>query len=270
MSDDTRDFPIGLRTGLITSEHRKRMGMAVWEFMWLVDRVTEEYQRSDGEVRGRVLGGAVITADAIATWYEISEDTVRDHLKLLEVAGYITRQRTTNGFRIEVRNSKKWRRQVPDPSPHSDQENGRVGESESWRVGEKPKSPTVPPSDSPVTSIDNAVREDITENIPAVVDERACEGWDGAYDDFCKVINKVRLQVGRQTEFALGQCRLIGVEQQTLIVAHPVDPELYERIQRVRTLLDHAAKHITGQPLRFVKPTDARAGPTQPEPRRPV
>jgi hypothetical protein len=154
------DFPIGIRNGLISGEHRRRMGIAVWEFMWLVDHVTEEHPAADGEIRGKVLGGTVIKADKIATDMEVSVNTVQDNLKKLYLAGYIDLHREAYGYRIEVRNSKKW---VRAPTGATDHVPWRPGEQESRRTVETSDSPRLQQSETPAP-LDIAVRGDITES----------------------------------------------------------------------------------------------------------
>lgn len=51
-----QSYPIGLRNNLLTQEHYEIIGGAIWVYMWVYDRITEEYLAA-GETRGRVLGG---------------------------------------------------------------------------------------------------------------------------------------------------------------------------------------------------------------------
>lgn len=84
-------------------EHCGRIGPALWEFVWLIDKITEEL---DG--LGLVLGGAPVKIKRIATDLDRGEHTVRRNLDRLERENYIDRTRTPYGFTVKVRNSHKF------------------------------------------------------------------------------------------------------------------------------------------------------------------
>lgn len=239
------DFSVGIRNGLISGEHRRRMGMAVWEFMWLVDHVTEEYQAADGEIRGKVLGGTVIKAERPAAELDISINTVQDSLKRLYLAGYIDLRREAYGYRIEVRNSKKWVRSPPD----------RVGEQESRRVGESSESPRLHESDSPAP-LDIAVRDDIAGTHDDHDDddsaEQAARIWRIAMGQVCRTRPGARA--------ALEACRPVRVDENEITVALPDEmyhAELQEHMPAVRGALRMAGT----RPLHLKLTESARAGP---------
>ncbi len=84
-------------------EHCGRIGSALWEFVWCLDKITEE---RDGT--GIVLGGAPVKIRQIAADLDRGEHTVRRNLDRLEGENYISRTRTPYGFSIRVRNSQKF------------------------------------------------------------------------------------------------------------------------------------------------------------------
>jgi hypothetical protein len=94
-------FPIPVWNGLL--EHRERIGNAIWEFFWCIDKITEE---ADGI--GLVFGGAPVKISAIAADLHEGEKSARLHLAILEKYGYIRRIRTPYGFVIRVVNSRKF------------------------------------------------------------------------------------------------------------------------------------------------------------------
>jgi hypothetical protein len=102
--------PIPIWNGIL--EHRGRIGHAVWEFLWCLDRITKE---RDGV--GIVLGGAPVKVGDIAGTIKGSKkETVRRHLEHLEKGKYIRLRRTPYGHVIEVLNSRKfgiWRKEKP-------------------------------------------------------------------------------------------------------------------------------------------------------------
>lgn len=93
--------PIPVWNGVL--EHRARIDSAIWEFLWLLDAITEE---RDGV--GIVLGGAPVKAKRIAQELDFDEWTVRQHLEALENGRYIRRRRTAYGHVVEVCNSRKF------------------------------------------------------------------------------------------------------------------------------------------------------------------
>ena len=94
--------PIPLWNGIF--EHYDRIGDALWEFAWRIDRITKEH---DGV--GIVLGGAPVRLrDVVAALHGSKKETVRRHMQGLDEAGYIRRRRTPYGYVIEVPNSLKF------------------------------------------------------------------------------------------------------------------------------------------------------------------
>jgi hypothetical protein len=99
---DKESHPIPLWNGVF--EHYGRIGDALWEFAWCIDRITEE---RDGV--GIVLGGSPVKLLAIVKALKGSDkETVRRHLKKLVDGKYIRMRRTPYGQVIEVFNSKKF------------------------------------------------------------------------------------------------------------------------------------------------------------------
>jgi hypothetical protein len=116
--------PIPLWNGIL--EHRDRIGEALWEFIWCLDRITGE---RDGI--GIVLGGAPVKLEKIVAELKGDKESTRRHLKKLETGKYIRMRRTPYGQVIEVLNSKKfgiWGKEKPQ-SPVSLKEKP-TGESE--------------------------------------------------------------------------------------------------------------------------------------------
>jgi hypothetical protein len=84
-------------------EHCGRIGPALWEFVWLIDKITEEVGG-----KGIVLGGAPVKIERIAAELDRCGRTVRRNLDRLQDENYIERTRTPYGFTIRVRNSRKF------------------------------------------------------------------------------------------------------------------------------------------------------------------
>lgn len=90
-------------SGLLTVEHKKNIGPALWEFLWCIDRVTKEV---DGE--GLVLGGSPVSYSQVAEELGSGKSTVKRNFERLEEHGYIFLKRTPYGHIITVKKSKKW------------------------------------------------------------------------------------------------------------------------------------------------------------------
>ena len=94
-------------SGLPEKAHRKRMGDAVWLFMWLVNKQTKP--------DGTVLGGRPIKCFEIGAGLGYHRVTVLRHIRTLE-AGYIAVKRTPYGLVIRILHQKKFPQPVQNPS----------------------------------------------------------------------------------------------------------------------------------------------------------
>jgi DNA-binding IscR family transcriptional regulator len=98
---EKRSYPFPVWNGLL--EHRKRIGPSVWEFLWCLDRITQERD----EV-GIVNGGAPVKAERIARNLKVSTRTIKQNLRRLTTEGYLKLRRTPYGNVIQVMNSSKF------------------------------------------------------------------------------------------------------------------------------------------------------------------
>jgi hypothetical protein len=96
-----KSYPLPLWNGIL--DHCEKIGPALWEFVWLLDKITLE---KDG--KGIVLGGAPVKIERIARDLRRSDHTVRRNLDRLQAGKYIERTRTPYGLTIRVRNSRKF------------------------------------------------------------------------------------------------------------------------------------------------------------------
>ncbi|MNR93429.1 Bacterial regulatory protein, arsR family [compost metagenome] len=98
--------PFPTYSGLLEPKHYKRIGQALWLFLWCVSSTTREEER-DGETLGIVLDGRPMKLSEVADHFGIDEKTVSRQLKALEQNGYIRTSRAQYGVIIEVRHSKR-------------------------------------------------------------------------------------------------------------------------------------------------------------------
>lgn len=102
---DKTTFPIS--SGLLTPEHYEKVGPALWEFCWLIDKTTRDVEKN-GVTWGVVLGGKPIDAREIADAFGKHPETVKKNLRRLKEYGYISVKRTNYGMVIGVRKSIKF------------------------------------------------------------------------------------------------------------------------------------------------------------------
>ncbi len=100
MSDS---YPIKIWSGLLSDGHTQKIENALWEFIWLVNKVTKEENGI-----GYVLGGKPIKVEDIKDDLGRSYQTVYRHLQQLEKNGYINIKKAPYGLIITVNNSKKF------------------------------------------------------------------------------------------------------------------------------------------------------------------
>jgi len=106
-------YYITISNGLLRDGHRKRMGSAVWEFMWLIDKVT----RIEANGSGVVLGGKPVKLEEIAEALEVHAVTVSENLSKLEEEGYIKKTVAPYGLVLRVMKMKKRFNQKAKPAP---------------------------------------------------------------------------------------------------------------------------------------------------------
>ena len=94
-------FYISISNGLLEGKHQAKMGSAVWQYMWLIDKVT----KIDEQGVGWVLGGKPIKLEELAI--HITRDAVSRNLKKLEKEGYIKIKHAPYGLIITVMKAKK-------------------------------------------------------------------------------------------------------------------------------------------------------------------
>jgi hypothetical protein len=118
---DRPSYPICVWNGIF--DHYRKIGWAIWEFLWLIDAITLE---EDGT--GWVYGKAPFKIERIAKDLGSAVSTVRRNLSRLKRGGYIMTRKARYGLIAGVINSKKIRPR-PDGSQMSGQ-SSRVLETE--------------------------------------------------------------------------------------------------------------------------------------------
>lgn len=98
-----KNFAIIVSNGILVKNHRDKIGIAIWEFLWLLDRVTKIDEKGDGIV----LGGKPVKLKEIADSLGLHKITIRTNLRRLIDGKYISVKRTPYGSSIKVHKAKK-------------------------------------------------------------------------------------------------------------------------------------------------------------------
>lgn len=99
-------YPFPIYSGILEPEHYKRIGNAIWLFLWCISSTTKEIEEEE-TVWGVVLGGKPMKLSEIAGYFEVNDKTVSRWLDALEQHQYINVTRAPRGLILKVRNSKK-------------------------------------------------------------------------------------------------------------------------------------------------------------------
>lgn len=122
-------YPFTLYSGILEPEHYKKIGSAIWLFLWFVSSTTKEVER-DGLTWGIVLGNKPLKLKEMADVFGVNEKTVRRWLDDLEKNEYIKITRAPYGLIITVKNSKKYKNNRMDKYVHSQTERTKMSEPE--------------------------------------------------------------------------------------------------------------------------------------------
>jgi len=91
---------------LLDPKHKKKIGSAIWEFLWCINKITKEIKNSE-EIWGLVLGGKPIKAKEIENDLGIHPKSIKKNLRKLVMSGYLKMTQTQYGQIIHVNKSKR-------------------------------------------------------------------------------------------------------------------------------------------------------------------
>ncbi|GIO36237.1 phage-like element PBSX protein XkdB [Paenibacillus antibioticophila] len=101
-------YPFPMYSGILEHRHYKKIGSAIWLFLWCISSTTSEKEK-DGIVWGIVLGNKPIKISELEEEFGVSNRTIRSWIKTLEDNHYIRVTRAPYGLIFSVRNSKKFK-----------------------------------------------------------------------------------------------------------------------------------------------------------------
>lgn len=130
-------FPFTTYSGLLEPKHYKRIGSAIWLFLWCISSTTQEVVK-DGIVWGIVLGNKPLKIHELAKVFDVNEKTVRRWLDTLEQHGYIHVTRAPYGLILTVKNSKKYKGKRVDKNVHSQTDRTNMSEPEWTEMSDHP------------------------------------------------------------------------------------------------------------------------------------
>ena len=98
-----KGYPIKIWSGLLSDGHTQKIENALWEFIWLVNKVTKEENGIGYVLRGNPIKVEDICKDLKRTYWGVYR-----HLQQLKKNGYINMKKAPYGLIITVNNSKKF------------------------------------------------------------------------------------------------------------------------------------------------------------------
>lgn len=150
-------YPFPMYSGLLEHRHYKKIGSAIWLFLWCISSTTKEVER-DGIVWGIVLGNKPVKINELESEFGVSDRTIRSWIKTLEDNHYIQVTRAPYGLIFTVRNSKKFKNRSEE-NFHS--ESGDRQHSSDLNTSDRQESSDHPEenfrSNKDITEIHNAV-----------------------------------------------------------------------------------------------------------------
>ncbi len=98
-----KGFGIYVKNNLLEPKHVESMGVAIWLYLWLLDKMTSVTE----EGTGKVLGGTPITFKLAEKELGIKHTTYVEWSNRLKDAGYLNVKRIPHGLIISVNKAEK-------------------------------------------------------------------------------------------------------------------------------------------------------------------
>lgn len=146
-----KGFGIEIKNNLLDPKHIEHMGIAVWLYMWCIDKMTS----IDEDGVGKVLGGKPIKYEELGEELGISVRTYRRWVSILTKEGYINTKATMRGLIFTVNKAhKRFGKSYAKNGTPSSAESGTDGVPETAQHADKSGTP------NKTIQLDNTVRQE--------------------------------------------------------------------------------------------------------------
>ena len=144
-------FSIPVSNGILEPSHVRKIGPALWVFLWMIDRTTKESAAAGRQLEGFVLGGYPIRASAIGNDLGLASRTVHEHIERLCRHGYVRRIDAGEGMPAgyAVRKSKKWKKNEANAVLAAESNTVAENPGSGGRESAYPRGSTVSPRENP-------------------------------------------------------------------------------------------------------------------------
>lgn len=129
----TQSYPFPVWSGVLDPEHYKKIGSAIWLFLWCISSTTAEVER-DGITWGIVLGNKPLKLDDLGKPFGVNKRTVQRWLETLEKHDYIKITRAPYGLILTVKNSKKFQAERVDKNVVSGHDKNVMSDRETTKM----------------------------------------------------------------------------------------------------------------------------------------
>ncbi|WP_052738061.1 MarR family transcriptional regulator [Bacillus sp. SA1-12] len=168
MSDS---YPFNTYSGLLTPEHYKRIGNAIWLFLWCISSTTAEKEK-DGIMWGIVLGNTPQKLPDLAKVFGVNQKTISRWIDQLEKEGYIKITRAPYGLIFTVKNSKKFKNRS-DKNVLSEMNRDQTKMSDQTELSDPVRSDKSVRSNKDITELDITIKNNnAAVNIAHGIDEQ--------------------------------------------------------------------------------------------------
>ncbi|PYE49819.1 hypothetical protein HUB98_09225 [Paenibacillus barcinonensis] len=230
-------YPFPIYSGILEPDHYKKIGNAIWLFLWCISSTTKEIEEEE-TVWGIVLKGKPMKLSEIAGFFGVNDKTVSRWLDTLEQHHYIDVTRAPRGLILKVRNSKK--RSVKTVRSHEAEPpkrpNSEVGDqtemsdhnqSDKTILSDQSASDQTNMSDhTPISDSDRTKLSDLKDikdliTTTAITTADSSQSWDDILnpvppgeesggmieilDAYCKMHNKLDFNVSQKERLAMGK-----------------------------------------------------------------
>ena len=197
-------YPFPVYSGLMDPKHYKRIGSAIWLFLWCISSTTEEIEK-DGVKWGVVLGNKPVKISELQGVFGVKSDkTIRNWIDMLERHNYVTVTRSPYGLIFAVNKSKKFSARSVEIYRPGTVKNYRSDGGDRQEI-----------TDHPVKNYRS--NKDITEINNAADADKEKDEFEKVFAAFCEIHGKLDIQVKPLDVTAMTEMIALGVPSSLII-----------------------------------------------------